>query len=87
MDSLTSGVGLSDSVTCLWILFHYLDYLVGPQWKRMYLVLLGLNIYQSGVVPKEGFLFSEEKGRGNAGRDLLGWDWEGELHAEYKVNK
>ena len=59
MDSLTSGVGLSDSVTCLWILFHYLDYLVGPQWKRMCLVLLGLNIYQSGVVPKEGFLFSK----------------------------
>jgi hypothetical protein len=37
---LTIGAGtISDSVACLWLPFPYLDYIVGPQWERMSLVL------------------------------------------------
>jgi hypothetical protein len=43
-------------------LLPYLDCLVGPQWERIYLVLLELDALGQ-VVPKNGFPFSEEKGR------------------------
>jgi hypothetical protein len=34
----------NDFVACNWIPFPYLDYLVGPQWERRRLVLLGLDV-------------------------------------------
>jgi hypothetical protein len=42
---LTSRAGVvSDSVPCCWIPFPYLNCLVGLQWERMCLVLLGLDV-------------------------------------------
>ena len=50
VDLLTSGEGaISVSVDCHWIPFSYLDCLVGPQWERMGLVLLGLNRCPQGM--------------------------------------
>lgn len=47
VDPLTIGAGaVSDSVACHWILFSLLDCLVGPQWERICLVLLGLDVPQ-----------------------------------------
>jgi hypothetical protein len=35
---------VSGFVACHWIPFAYLDCLVGTQWEKMYLVLLGLDV-------------------------------------------
>lgn len=60
---LTSGEGVVlVSAPCLssFPLFlipsSYMDFLVGPQWERMWLVLLGRDV-QGRVVPKAGVLF------------------------------
>ena len=64
MRRLTIGAeAASDSVAAYWIPFPYMDCLVGPQWERMYLVLLGLDIPKWGDT-KVGLPFSEEKGKG-----------------------
>ena len=56
---LTSGMGsVSISIPCHWIYFPCLDCLVGPQWKRMYLVLLRLDI-PVGCGTYAGLPFSE----------------------------
>jgi hypothetical protein len=50
VDLLIIGEGaISVSVDCHWIPFSYLDCLVGPQWERMGLVLLGLNRCPQGM--------------------------------------
>jgi hypothetical protein len=45
----------------------YLDYLVGPQWERMCLFLLGLDVLGWGGTQGR---FSKERGRGSLGE---GW--------------
>ena len=53
---MTFGAGaISDSIGCHWILFPFLDCLVRPQWERMHLVLLELDI-QGQIVYQEGGL-------------------------------
>ena len=66
---------VSVSVLFHWIPFSYLDCLVGPQWERIHLVLLGLDVPEWGGT-QVGLPFSEKKGRGQWGSYLQGWDWE-----------
>ena len=35
---------VSDSVACYWVPFPCLDYWVGPQWRRRYLIMQGLDV-------------------------------------------
>ena len=63
---LTTRAGfVSDSDPDIGFPFPYLDCLVGPQWERMCLVLLRLDILEQQVGTQNGdFPSSEEKGRG-----------------------
>ena len=45
--TVAQGV-VSDSFACPWIPFPYLDGLLGPQWERRCLVLLGLDVPGQG---------------------------------------
>lgn len=61
-------LAVSDSIPCHWISFPYLDCLVGPQGKRICLVLLRLDI-PGWCDTYGGVPFSEQK-VGNEARYL-----------------
>lgn len=71
-----------------------LDCLVGPQWERMCLVLVGIDVPGWGGTRGGGFSLSEEKGRGygrgeiykgrtgksEGNRQQLGWKVNKSIH-------
>ena len=50
--------------------FPKVDCLVGPQWERMCLVLVGIDVPVWGGTQGEGFPLSEEKRRGYGRREI-----------------
>ena len=78
---LTSGAGsVSVSVPCQWIPFPYLDCVLWPQWER--LCPAGIRCPRVGWYPRGGFSLSEEKGKGQWGREYEKVGQEGQERGE-----